>query len=110
MLRPLGIEHMPPVDHHQHLISPYSSTPLFGSSILGSPLSPSSLLNTPVATPGKLSANVMVQPAEVEGQAEGHSEVSEVPQVVIKPDPEPSPNESYIQRVINNQACLKKFY
>ena len=68
---------------------------------MGSPLSASSLLNTPVATPGKLSANVLVEPAVVEGHAEDHSEVPEVPQVVIKPDPEPSPNESYIQRVIN---------
>jgi hypothetical protein len=107
MLRPLGIEPMPPVDH-QHLISPYCTTPLFGSSILGSPLSASSLLNTPVATPGKLSSNDLVQPAVVEGHVESHHEVPEAPVVAIKPDPEPSPNESYIQRVSNKNLFLNQ--
>jgi len=96
MLRPLGIEPMPPVDTHQHLISPYFSivsTPLYGSSILGSPFSMSSLLNTPVATPGKPSANVQ---SVLEGLGDDHTEVSTL---VIRPDQELNPNESYIQRV-----------
>ena len=88
-LRPLGIEPLLPIDHNQeHLISSYCNTPLFGSSIMESPLS-TSLLNTPVATPGKVLPNILAHPT-----------MPGTVVVVVKEQPPPTPDP--------NEVCIKK--
>lgn len=96
LLQPLGIEPMPPIDSN----SPYCNTPLFGSSILGSPLS-SSLLNTPVPTPGKLTsmASAEASPSAATTTVTPDKASSD-PAVVVKLQPPTTPdlNESCIQK------------
>jgi hypothetical protein len=91
---PQEMELMPPVD--QHLISTFAATPLFGSSMLGSPLSSASLLNTPVPTPG----NVMSTATTRTSTAAAASETERVVVVKEQPPPTPDPNEAYIKKVI----------
>jgi hypothetical protein len=66
-LRPLGIDNV--LVGQQHLIAPYCSSPMFGSSVIGLPLSTSSsLLNTPVATPGVKAPQNVELPASITGE------------------------------------------